>query len=208
MKICFAFAPYSLYIENIINRNLIIMKKIYSLILILIFANACQNNQESNSSKKDSVVEIGSAMMDGTDMMTPIIVGEVSNQATWLDYINAHNEKNLDFEASSITVVHPRSTKGLEFDVVILLDMEGLKIRDADLTRTCKQLYVNTSRARERLFICFVIDSDNFPESLGLLPTFKDDDTDLYTIIPQDKKEALKGILGKTEIPIKNKEGE
>ncbi len=72
------------------------MKKIYSLILILIVANACQNNQESNSSKKDSVVEIGSAMMDGTDMMTPIIVGEVSNQATWLDYINAHNEKNLD----------------------------------------------------------------------------------------------------------------
>ena len=72
------------------------MKKIYSLILILIVANACQNNQESNSSKKDSVVEIGSAMMDGTDMMTPIIVGEVSNQATWLDYINAHNEKNLN----------------------------------------------------------------------------------------------------------------
>ena len=72
------------------------MKKIYSLILILIVSNACQNNQESNSSKKDSVVEIGSAMMDGTDMMTPIIVGEVSNQATWLDYINAHNEKNLD----------------------------------------------------------------------------------------------------------------
>ena len=74
------------------------MKKIYSLILILIVANACQNQntQESNSSKKGSVVEIGSAMMDGTDMMTPIIVGEVSNQATWLDYINAHNEKNLD----------------------------------------------------------------------------------------------------------------
>ena len=96
MKIYLVFAPYSLYIGYIINHNLIIMKKIYPLILILIFANACQNNQESNSSKKDSVVEIGSAMMDGTNMMTPIILGEVSNQAIWLDYINAHNEKNLD----------------------------------------------------------------------------------------------------------------
>jgi hypothetical protein len=96
MKIYLVFAPYSLYIGYIINHNLIIMKKIYSLILILIFANACQINQESNSSKKDSVIEIGSAMMDGTNMMTPIIVGEVSNQAIWLDYINAHNEKNLD----------------------------------------------------------------------------------------------------------------
>jgi hypothetical protein len=96
MKIYLVFAPYSLYIGYIINHNLIIMKKIYPLILILIFANACQNNQESNSSKKDSVVEIGSAMMDGTNMMTPIILGEVSNQTTWLDYINAHNEKNLD----------------------------------------------------------------------------------------------------------------
>ena len=72
------------------------MKKIYSIILILIVTTGCQNTQVSKSSEKGLPIEIGSAMMDGTDMMTPIIVGEVSNQDTWLDYINAHNEKNLD----------------------------------------------------------------------------------------------------------------
>ncbi len=71
------------------------MKKIYSLMLVLIMATACQIVQENNSSERDSLVEIGSALMEGTNTMTPIIAGEVSNQAVWLDYINAHNEKNL-----------------------------------------------------------------------------------------------------------------
>ncbi len=38
---------------------------------------------------------IGSALMEGTSMMTPIIPGEVSNQAIWIDYIQAHNDRDL-----------------------------------------------------------------------------------------------------------------
>ena len=72
------------------------MKKIYSILLILIVATGCQNAQEQKSTEKSSVVEIGSAVMEGTNTMTPIIAGEVSNQAIWLEYIKAHNEKNLD----------------------------------------------------------------------------------------------------------------
>ena len=60
------------------------MKKIYSILLILIVATGCQNAQEQKSTEKSSVVEIGSAVMEGTNTMTPIIAGEFSNQAIWL----------------------------------------------------------------------------------------------------------------------------
>ena len=35
-------------------------------------------------------------MMEGTSEMTPILVGETSNQAVWLEYIQAHNDRDLD----------------------------------------------------------------------------------------------------------------
>ena len=40
------------------------MKKKYLILLILIVATGCQNAQENKSPEKDSVVEIGSAVME------------------------------------------------------------------------------------------------------------------------------------------------
>ena len=53
------------------------MKKIYSILLILIVATGCQNAQEHKSPEKGTVVEIVSAMREGTKAMTPIIAGDV-----------------------------------------------------------------------------------------------------------------------------------
>ena len=34
--------------------------------------------------------------MPETDVLTPLLVGETNNQQIWMDYIKAHNERNLD----------------------------------------------------------------------------------------------------------------
>lgn len=75
------------------------MKKYITSIMLLLLFISCTNNQQKNSTEKNSVIEIGSALMDGTNEMTPIIVGEISNQEIWLKYIKAHNDKNLDIIA-------------------------------------------------------------------------------------------------------------
>lgn len=53
------------------------------------------NCQSPKDQKPPSEMAIGSALMEGTSMMTPIIPGEVSNQAIWIDYIQAHNDRDL-----------------------------------------------------------------------------------------------------------------
>ena len=46
--------------------------------------------------KSSDPVIIGSVKMPGTDVLTPLLVEETNNQQTWIDYIKAHNERNLD----------------------------------------------------------------------------------------------------------------
>ena len=78
-----------------INLILIKMKNNFAYILLIMLLIGCANNQQQNSND-NSNLEIGSALMDGTTEMTPIIVGETSNQDIWIKYIQAHNDKNLD----------------------------------------------------------------------------------------------------------------
>ena len=74
------------------------MKNIFAYTLLFMFVIGCTDNQQQNSID-NSNLEIGSALMDGTTEMTPIIVGETSNQEIWIKYIQAHNDKNLDIIA-------------------------------------------------------------------------------------------------------------
>ncbi len=67
------------------------MKKIF-LSLFVLSLISCQPPKDK---KPPSEVAIGSALIEGTSMMTPIIPGEVSNQAIWIDYIQAHNDRDL-----------------------------------------------------------------------------------------------------------------
>lgn len=70
------------------------MKKLV-ILLIAISTISCQNNSEIIASKS-SPVEIGSALIDGTSEMTPIVAGNTSNQSVWIEYIEAHNNRDLD----------------------------------------------------------------------------------------------------------------
>ena len=74
------------------------MKNNFAYILLIMLLIGCTDNQQQNSND-NSNLEIGSALMDGTTEMTPIIVGETSNQDIWIKYIQAHNDKNLDIIA-------------------------------------------------------------------------------------------------------------
>ena len=74
------------------------MKNNFAYILLIMLLIGCTDNQQQNSNS-NSNLEIGSALMDGTTEMTPIIVGETSNQDIWIKYIQAHNDKNLDIIA-------------------------------------------------------------------------------------------------------------
>ena len=74
------------------------MKNIFAYTLLFMFVIGCTDNKQQHSID-NSNLEIGSALMDGTTEMTPIIVGETSNQEIWIKYIQAHNDKNLDIIA-------------------------------------------------------------------------------------------------------------
>jgi hypothetical protein len=76
-------------------KNLPYKSMLVFLSFTCLLLTSCQNNSEETSTTK-APTEIGSAMMEGTSEMTPILVGETSNQAVWLEYIQAHNDRDLD----------------------------------------------------------------------------------------------------------------
>ena len=70
----------------------------FAYIFLVMLLIGCNVNNQQNSND-NSNLEIGSALMDETTEMTPIIAGETSNQDIWIKYIQAHNDKNLDIIA-------------------------------------------------------------------------------------------------------------
>ena len=71
------------------------MKNIFPLIMSAFVIISCENLNKEDIKSSDPVI-IGSVKMPGTDVLTPLLVGETNNQQTWMDYIKAHNERNLD----------------------------------------------------------------------------------------------------------------
>ena len=71
------------------------MKNIFLVIISAFIIISCENSHKEDIKSNDPVT-IGSAKMDGTEVMTPLLVGETANQQIWIDYIEAHNERNLD----------------------------------------------------------------------------------------------------------------
>ena len=72
-------------------KKITLLTALATLILI-----SCANPTKNSANSELAAVEIGSASMDGMDSMAPLVVGEISNQQIWLDYIQAHNDKNLE----------------------------------------------------------------------------------------------------------------
>ena len=67
------------------------MKFIFNLSILFLLLFSCENSSDNSN---DSIV-IGSFKND-EGKVVPINIGEVSNQQIWLDYIKAHNEKDLE----------------------------------------------------------------------------------------------------------------
>ena len=72
------------------------MKKLLLFSLMVWLFASCDSPNSSNQNADNKPAEIGSAQMDGMKAMAPLFVGEISNQQIWLDYIQAHNDKNLE----------------------------------------------------------------------------------------------------------------
>ncbi len=67
-------------------------KQLFAFVLPLLMTSCVDVEQK----KMDSTpVVIGSAQMDGMEVMSSLTVGETDNQQIWLDYIQAHNEKDI-----------------------------------------------------------------------------------------------------------------
>lgn len=72
------------------------MKKLLLFSITVCLFASCDSPNSSNQNADNKPAEIGSAQMDGMEVMAPLFVGEISNQQIWLDYIQAHNDKNLE----------------------------------------------------------------------------------------------------------------
>ena len=75
---------------------------------------------------------------------------------------------DVRFDRGGILVINAQACKGLEFDTVVLADIDEHRVDAADLDRTRKLFYVMVSRARERL-VMFNRKSGDGPIE-GLLP--------------------------------------
>lgn len=96
--------------------------------------------------------------------------GIIAQSYTWNSKSKA---KRLDFETpGTITVLNEKSAKGLEFDLVFYVGLEGMNTEQTGGLNERMAMYVMASRAREELVLCFKdIDLTALPPSgLSLLP--------------------------------------
>lgn len=84
-----------------------------------------------------------------------------------------HTADLLDFDKEgTITVLHIRSCKGLEFDAVFIPNLSSMRINDADLDKFKMEMYVMCSRARKDLAL--YVDNEH-SHVLNYLPSKQDD---------------------------------
>ncbi|MFY0690760.1 MAG: AAA family ATPase [Paracoccaceae bacterium] len=82
-------------------------------------------------------------------------------------------DEELDFEnTNTITVLHERSAKGLEFDIVFYVGLEKANVDDSGMLNERMSAYVMSSRARDELIVpvCGIGDQNRVPDGLTMLP--------------------------------------
>ncbi len=86
------------------------------------------------------------------------ILGSTDSKYTVQTYISKKSYglnkwENLQFDKPpSITIIHQASSKGLEFDVVFVINLEGLYMSTGNEIDGFKKLYVVSSRPRDHLY--------------------------------------------------------
>lgn len=71
------------------------MKKILSIAITTLILTSCISNNSNNEDRNDDAVVIGSINSKEGEPK-PIVAGDTSNQQVWMDYIKAHNDRDLD----------------------------------------------------------------------------------------------------------------
>lgn len=123
----------------------------------------------------------------------------VSQNARSNSFDPAFSESNLRFDVPNIvTVVTDKSVKGLEFDIVFLLDLESLEVADDGAEESAKNLFVCCSRARSELFLCCVAPGRTPPPILGFLPLRTEN---LCRYSPTERYAELEPEIQRVEIP-------
>lgn len=103
-------------------------------------------------------------------------IGEIPKPPTLQMYLSgnkAHTDDGLDFDSgNTITFLHAQSAKGLEFDIVFFLGMEGMSVDTSGFLNERMVLYVMSSRARSELYVAFkgIDPTAGLPASYRLLP--------------------------------------
>lgn len=78
--------------------------------------------------------------------------------------------KDLEFDKPGISILNQASCKGLEFDAVFLVGLEGLAFQDHEEDFLKMKLYVMCSRSRESLFLIWKGHDSEEPTILALMP--------------------------------------
>ena len=97
------------------------MKKIVFLASIITVLISCQAPKQKETAQIDEKIVIGHEFNDKSEKLD-IISGDVGLTSIWLDYMKAHNERDLD-KISTFT----NHAKVMESPVAILCDFELMK---------------------------------------------------------------------------------
>ena len=75
----------------------------------------------------------------------------LDNRTPEIQTFHGECRPNVRFDQGGILVINAQACKGLEFDTVLLADIDQHRIMDTDRDRTRKLFYVMVSRARQRV---------------------------------------------------------
>jgi len=85
-----------------------------------------------------------------------------------------HKNQPIQFDRGGIVVINSRSAKGLEFDEVFIADLQEYIIHEQGDEKFRKEMYVLTSRAKERLFLLIDANTPGYKRK-KILNEFPDD---------------------------------
>lgn len=77
----------------------------------------------------------------------------LDNGSPTIETFHQQHEPDVRFDRGGILVINAQACKGLEFDTVVLADIDRHVFDSADPDRTRKLFYVMVSRARQRAFL-------------------------------------------------------
>ena len=99
---------------------------------------------------------------------------ELDNPRPAVETYYGENRAEVAFDEGGILVINAQSCKGLEFDTVVLADIDEHYVRRNEPDVARRLFYVMVARARERVFMFMKRDGPRHAEIEDILPTDQD----------------------------------